>query len=35
MPEDPLMLAFAEDEVKQAGAVVARNPAPNSADSLA
>ena len=35
MPEDPLMLAFAEDEVMEAGAVVANKPAPNSADSLA
>ena len=35
MPEDPLMLAFAEDEVKKAGAIAFSKPKPNSADALA
>ena len=35
MPEDPLMLAFAEDEVRQAGAVTITKPAQNTADTLA
>ncbi|MCP9941958.1 tetratricopeptide repeat protein [Cyanobium sp. ATX 6E8] len=35
MPQDPLMLAFAEDEVRQAGAVAFSKPAPNSAAALA
>ena len=34
MPEDPLMLAFAEDEVRQAGAVSIGKTDPNTADSL-
>ena len=35
MPEDPLMLAFAEEEVMQAGAVAVNKPAPNTGDALA
>ena len=35
MPQDPLMLAFAEDEVSQAGAVNFKKPETNSASNLA
>ena len=34
MPNDPLMLAFAEEEVRKAGAVGLQKPAPNSATTL-